>query len=141
ERRELPAEEATATEAVSEEAPSELPAEISEVPEIKATQASDEVAAEADGENAEETGPKILEIWRPQPANRGNATRPRENANKGGKGKPRSNKGAHDAKGGGKGKRPPKSSKPDHAGKPKEKKIDPDSPFAKLAALKAGLKK
>ena len=146
ERREVPDEEAPATEAISEEAPNELPSAVSDVPDVKATEAStidtsEEATTEADGENAEETGPKILEIWRPQPANRGNANRPRESANKGGKGKPRFNKGANDAKGGGKGKRPPKSSKPDHAGKPKEKKIDPDSPFAKLAALKAGLKK
>ena len=146
ERREIPVEEAPATEAVSEEAPNELPSEISEVPEIKAdetpsAETSEEPPESADGETTEETGPQFLEIWRPQPANRGNANRPRENANKGGKGKPRSNKADNGGKGGGKGKRPPKSSKPDHAGKPKEKKIDPDSPFAKLAALKDGLKK
>ena len=147
ERREMPAEETEATaDAATTEASEELPSEISEVPEIKADEASPAETTEAtptsaDGEKTEEEGPQFLEIWRPQPANRGNANRPRENANKGGKGKPRSNKADNGGKGGGKGKRPPKSSKPDHAGKPKEKKIDPDSPFAKLAALKDGLKK
>ena len=145
ERREVPVEDDKAeatSETDSTETPSELPEDISEVPETKAPEASTtEVDADAEGEKAEDTGPKILEIWRPQPANRGNQNRPRENANKGGKGKPRFNKGNNDGKGGGKGKRPPKSSKPDHSSKPKEKKIDPDSPFAKLAALKDGLKK
>jgi len=96
------------------------------------------VSTNADGEKTEEASPKFLEIWRPQPANRGNANRPRENANKGGKGKQRFNK---NDKADGKGKRPTKSAKSNHNSKPKEQKMDPDSPFAKLAALKAGLKK
>ena len=94
---------------------------------------------EAGGEELGNDEPSFIDIWRPQPANRSAKKQPQEankrdgQRDKGPRGKAggkRPHKGAD--KGGS------KASMSSH--KPaKEKPLDPNSPFAKLAALKAGL--
>lgn len=84
--------------------------------------------------------PIFIEIWRPQPANRGGNKRPQQAGHKA----PERNKGPR-----GKGGKPAHKGTDKPAGKShktadkphKEKPLDPNSPFAKLAALKAGLTK
>ncbi|MEM8797562.1 MAG: helicase-related protein [Pseudomonadota bacterium] len=134
---------------------------------------NDEVQAEnvavAEAGSEQEVEERFLEIWRPQPVNRGN--RQRDHRQKDGKGRrAHGGKGAHNGqsrrhdgqsgadgdaadkggKGGDKahkdvfrGKNQMKGKKPkDGKGnREKERAPDPNSPFAKLAALKAGLEK
>lgn len=104
--------------------------------------AATEQAADATGTEpiaAEPEEPQFIEIWRPAPRFSGNRNAPKRDA-KGGpknnkfKGQRNSGKKQGDQKGGGKQKQAPRAPRP-------EKKIDPDSPFAALAALKQNLGK
>lgn len=147
ERREIPPEEASNGEENSETsddventpALTDVPEEVTEAPSVsdKAADTNSELDEVSKPEEAEvdqtEEGPAFIEVWRPQAANRDNTNRKRKPADK-------ENRGKRPAGDGNKntsnkpGKKPSKGHK---GGKRKEVEIDPDSPFAKLAALKA----
>ena len=135
----------------------EVPTDVTVSAETAASDASPAAASEAATEAANETeseeGPKMILVWRPAPRKSGG--KPRRNEDGQGKGPNRGQQnGQHrgsqgkNAKGGGKhgkgGARPGRGNAEQRmqAGPRKERDtIDPDSPFAKLAALKEDLKK
>jgi len=111
------------------------------VAEASATPADEkqEVSEIAKAEVAEPEEPKRIDIWRQNrgPANRNQGSKRHENANRG-RGKEGQAGGKRDG-----GKKPPRKDFSKGGGKHKkparEKQPDPDSPFAKLAALKANM--
>ena len=114
--------------AKSEEAKSEEAASADASPESESADAP----PEAEGVEADEPG--FIDIWRPQPANRG-GKRSQDSHQK-----PSHNKKGSKAKHKGSNKaaaKPHKNAKK----QVKEKPLDPNSPFAKLASLKEGLAK
>lgn len=112
-----------------QKAESEKPTEPTATPVI--TDDKPEISESSDKET-EDTGPKMIMVWRyggqnrgrPQNANRRNQNKNRNNQNSGGGNQSKNFKKRADKR---------------HQ-KPAEKPMDPDSPFAKLAALKEAMK-
>ncbi|WP_075997474.1 helicase-related protein [Salaquimonas pukyongi] len=106
--------------------------------------ASDGGQPDASGEADE--GPKTILVWRPAPRKTGGKPRRATGQDQGkrqdgGENRgPRKGKGKH-AKPGGKGRKPAGGQRMQSGPKKNRDAIDPDSPFAKLAALKEDLKK
>lgn len=102
---------------------------------------SSDAASEAEGEE----GPKMILVWRQAPRKSGG--KPRRNEDGQGRGQNRGQrpqgKNAKGKPGRGGGKHPKGGGKPRMQAGPRKERgtIDPDSPFAKLAALKEDLKK
>ena len=144
--------EATPAESAGEPAEAvEASAAIADVPQAAPSDASDAGANDAEAGEAEE-GPKMILVWRQAPRRTGGKPRrnedgqsespnrgQRDNHNRG-----RNAKGAgKQGKGGGKPGEGGSGGKPRMQAGPRKERdtIDPDSPFAKLAALKEDLKK
>jgi ATP-dependent RNA helicase SUPV3L1/SUV3 len=117
-----------------------------EAEERAAKQAEKRAAAEAAGEPVEEATDSDAEtiiVWRQARNDRGGN---RGNQNKGGPNRGAQNRGSNQKRGSDKGAQKGRSEGKGRNGKPQNQKsankpIDPDSPFAKLAALKGGLGK
>lgn len=139
--------EETVASGSGEEVSAETPTEPAPI-EASATDVSATVeetsTADAEPTVTEPEEPQFIEIWRPAPRFSGNRNAPKRDAKDGQKNnkykgqrnagkKPGDNKGGGN-KGSGKPKQAPRAPRP-------EKKIDPDSPFAALAALKQSLEK
>ncbi|MCC0029657.1 MAG: helicase [Brucellaceae bacterium] len=140
-----PAEE-TPTEATADAAaPAEAVSEASEAPAPEAVEAGSEAAdaSPVEGEAEVQEEPKPVLVWRQGRNDRGHAPQ-REGRRKGGGHKRDGGKPwQKDGKGGGKPRHDAKGQPPrNNAAKPerREKAPDPNSPFAKLAALKQQLK-
>ncbi|MCB1422139.1 MAG: helicase [Nitratireductor sp.] len=139
-----PAEEEVSAAASSESADTTAEAEAS-----AEVAAPPEASSDGTGETEGEEGPKMILVWRPAPRKSGG--KPRRNED--GQGRDQ-NRGqgpqgrGKNARGGGKpgrggGKHPRGGDKPRMQAGPRKERgtIDPDSPFAKLAALKEDMKK
>ncbi|MEP3672479.1 MAG: helicase-related protein [Hyphomicrobiales bacterium] len=110
--------------------------------EPAATEVASAAESESEAEEAltEANEPVFIEIWRPAPANRDTNKRTHKAHNKDAQGhKGQRGKNAKPSRKGG-DKHSQKNNKSENKPR-KEKPMDPDSPFAKLAALKAGLAK
>ena len=143
------AEAAPATEADSEtNAPPSAEQADSETAVLSET-VSSEASSDGVGEAEGEEGPKMILVWRPAPRKSGGKPRRNEDGQGRGQNRGQGPQGrGKNAKGGGKpgrggGKHPRGGDKPRMQAGPRKERgtIDPDSPFAKLAALKEDLKK
>ncbi|MBO0346710.1 DEAD/DEAH box helicase [Roseibium sp. CAU 1637] len=140
--------------AEAEAAPAETPTEPASAEVAADAEPVEGDSADAAADGSEEMETVTIEIWRPgrgdrrprrQGAQDGRRAGPQENRAKGGEGRKDSPRGDKRGKGGKGAPRPERNRGPktfESSPKPKkDKPVDPDSPFAALMALKAGMDK